>query len=180
MVSTHRAPGLPAFAPAAALATLLAPKVRGNLPERAGDPSVSPHQNGKEPESRSFEMPRPGLEPWHSTKTMLNSSRSGRPRQECVPSRGAEKSRLPVPFAFPVSLAPVCSWANTKHQTRACRLVYCAHGKGTVDGRNPAPPKKPWETTGCWYLQGIRPFQGFFGGAGFRLSIVCLDVAVVF
>ena len=27
-------------------------------------------------------------------------------------------------------------------------------GQATVDGRNPAPPKKPWETMICWYLQG--------------------------
>ena len=33
-----------------------------------------------------------------------------------------------------------------------------------------APLKKPWETAVCGYLQGIRPFQGFLGGAGFRPS----------
>ena len=30
---------------------------------------------------------------------------------------------------------------------------------------------KPWETTVCWYLQGIRPFQGFLGGAKWIWSI---------
>ena len=27
-------------------------------------------------------------------------------------------------------------------------------GSHTVDGRNPAPPKKPWESVVCWFLQG--------------------------
>ena len=35
-----------------------------------------------------------------------------------------------------------------------------------MDGQNPfRTTLKPWETTVCWYLQGIRPFQGFLGGA---------------
>ena len=34
----------------------------------------------------------------------------------------------------------------------------------TVDGQNPAPPKKPWETILGWYLRGIIKCQGFLGG----------------
>ena len=44
----------------------------------------------------------------------------------------------------------------------------------TVDGRNPAPPKKPWNdespvnTNQQW-------FRMFFSGAGFRPSTVCFE-----
>ena len=42
----------------------------------------------------------------------------------------------------------------------------------TVDGRNPAPPKKSWnDDVPCKYQQTM-VFHGFLGGAGFRPSTV--------
>ena len=41
-----------------------------------------------------------------------------------------------------------------------------------------APPKTPWETIVCWYLQGIRKSQDFLGGAGFRPSTVLLQICL--
>ena len=32
-----------------------------------------------------------------------------------------------------------------------------------VDGQNPAPPKKPWQTIVCWLLQGNQVIPGFLG-----------------
>ena len=45
----------------------------------------------------------------------------------------------------------------------------------TVDGCEIhfAPPKTPWETIVCWYLQGIISFSGFLGGAKRTSSTVC-------
>ena len=71
-----------------------------------------------------------------------------------------------------MSIKVVSTDQGWESHTCIAGVYFRGPGKGTqeniVDGRNPAPPKKPWETTHCWYLQGVRPFQGSLGGAGTR------------
>ena len=43
-------------------------------------------------------------------------------------------------------------------------MLHVCSTNPTVDGRNPAPPKKPWKTVVCWYLHWNHSF-GFLGGA---------------
>ena len=64
----------------------------------------------------------PSLLPWYQTETI---------HSECSPF----PRKLPIPF-FDSTIALVLSIP---------RLAQCMKVYNTVDGRNPAPPKKPWK-----------------------------------